>query len=328
MASSTKLPIVVTGAAGMVGSHLIDELIGRGDRVIGIDNLSVGKLENIQHHLKNPSFTFFDLDILDLEELFYEIKEAKTIVHLAAAKKISEEGSSYKTLAVNAKGTEMILKLARSLQAKVILGSTSDVYGVSEELPFHEKGNLVLGPTLIKRWSYAVSKLYAEQMAFAFYKEFQIPMVVLRYFGAFSERASFTWSGGHIPLFIDAILQDKEVEIHGDGKQTRSMAHVSDLVQGTLLAMDQDKAIGEIINIGNDEELSVLETAKLIHEIANTGKPLKIKYIPLKEIFGEYRDIQRRRPDLTKARELLGFKPQIPLRTAIEMTLKAHQNKS
>lgn len=321
MTNKKKRKILITGAAGMVGSHLVDELLARDYIVTGIDDLSVGKLENLQHHIDNKNFSFLKFDVLDLEKLFSNIREADIIVHLAATKKIGEEGSGFRTLTVNTKGTEAVLKLARTLKSKVIFGSTSDVYGMSEVLPFKEDADLVLGPSLIKRWSYAVAKLYSEQITYAFYKEFGVPVVILRYFGAFSERASFTWSGGHVPLFIDATLKDEEVIIHGDGTQTRSMGHVSDLVRGTILSMESEKAIGEIINIGNDEELSVLDTAKLIHEIAKTEKPLKLKYVPFKEIFGEYKDITRRLPDLTKAEQLLGFKPEVRLRKAIEITI-------
>ncbi len=317
-----KDPIVVTGAAGMVGSHLIDELLKLNQKVIGIDDLSVGKLENVSHHFQNSNFTFLKIDILDLENLFMNVRAAATIVHLAASKKIGEEGSGFRTLTVNAKGTENILKLARALKSQVIFGSTSDVYGMSNAIPFREDGDLVLGPSLIKRWSYAVAKLYGEQMAFAFHKEFGIPVVVLRYFGAFSERSSFTWSGGHVPIFIDTILKDEEVVIHGDGSQTRCMGHVSDLVSGTVATLENfDQVSGEVMNIGNDEELSVVDTAKLIHKIANTGKPLKLKFVPFKEIFGEYKDVQRRLPDLTKARKLLGYKPLVSLEKAIQMTI-------
>ncbi|MFI5348164.1 MAG: NAD-dependent epimerase/dehydratase family protein [Elusimicrobiota bacterium] len=318
---ASRSPVLVTGAAGMVGSHLIDALLERGRTVIGVDDLSVGKELNVAHHLKNPRFTFLKLDILDLENLFLSVREAGAIVHLAAAKKIGEQGSGFRTLTVNTKGTETILKLARALKSKVIFGSTSDVYGMSEDLPFREDGDLVLGPSMIKRWSYAVSKLYGEQMVFAFHKEFGVPVVILRYFGAFSERSSFGWSGGHVPLFIEAVLNDQEVIVHGDGKQTRSMGHVSDLVNGTLLALEREEAVGEIINIGNDEELSVIDTARLIHRIAKTGRPLKIKYVPFKDVFGKYKDIQRRLPDLSKARRLLGFRPKVRLREAVELTL-------
>lgn len=312
---------MVTGAAGMVGSHLVDDLLLRGYHVQGVDDLSVGKLENLSGHLSHPHFKWIQADILDLEKLLKSIQPADVIVHLAASKKIGEEGSGYRTLTINAKGTENILNLAKVFGAKMIFGSTSDVYGMSEAIPFREDGDLLLGPSLIKRWSYAVAKLYGEQMVYAFHKEFGVPVVILRYFGAFSERASFSWSGGHVPLFIDAILSDREVIVHGDGSQTRSMGHVSDLVRGTILAMEKPEAVGQVINLGNDEELSVIDTARLIHQLANTGKPLNIKYVPLKEVFGEYKDILRRLPDLTKAERILGFKPRVKMVEAIQMTI-------
>ena len=314
--------ILVTGVAGMVGSHLTGSLLERGYSVTGVDNLAVGTLENLSDCRKNPRFEFHNIDILDFESLFASVRQGvDAIIHLAATKKISEAGSSLKTLSINAKGTENILNIARGSKAKVIFGSTSDVYGMSPDLPLHEDGDLLLGPSLIKRWSYAVAKLYGEQLAFGFYKEYDIPVVVLRYFGAFSPRASFSWSGGHVPIFIDAILKNEPVVVHGDGSQTRSMGYVTDLVEGTILALENPKAVGEIINIGNDEEMSVIDTAKLIHEMADTGKPLKIKYVPLESIFGQYKDIMRRIPDLTKAKKILGYRPKVSLREAIEKTL-------
>lgn len=311
----------------MVGSHLVDELVKRDDHIIALDNLEVGKVDNLKVHLEKPNFQFLKMDVLDLENMFLNIRRADIIVHLAATKKIGEQGSGFRTLTVNAKGSENILKMARAFGSKVIFGSTSDVYGMSEDLPFREDGDLLLGPSLIKRWSYAVAKLYGEQMMYAFHKEYEVPVVILRYFGAFSERASFSWSGGHVPIFIEKILNDEEVPVHGDGTQSRCMGHVSDLVRGTLEAMEARAAVGEIINLGNDEELSVIDTAKMIHEIAQTGKPLKIKYIPFEEVFGNYRDIVRRLPDLTKAKSLLGFEPKVRLREAIELTI-AERRKS
>ncbi len=327
MAQLNLKHVFITGAAGMVGSHLVDELLKRDYAVQGIDDLSVGSEENLKAHQGDPRFTFTKMDVLDMENLLKSVREADVIVHLAATKKIGEEGSGFRTLTVNSKGTENALKLARELGSKVIFGSTSDVYGMSDDLPFRENGDLVLGPSLIKRWSYAVAKLYSEQLVYAFHKEFGVPVVILRYFGAFSERSAFTWSGGHVPVFIDAILDDREVPIHGDGTQTRCMGHVSDLVRGTILAMESEKAMGEIINIGNDEEISVIDTAKLIHRIADTGKPLKIKFVPFREIFGEYKDILRRKPDLSKAKALLGFAPQVSLHRAIELTLQERRAK-
>ena len=171
----------------------------------------------------------------------------------------------------------------------------------------------------------AVSKLYGEQLSFAYHHDHKVPVVVIRYFGGFSPRSSFAWSGGHVPIFIRAILQNEEVIIHGDGQQTRSMGFVSDLVNGTVLALENDNAIGEIINIGNDEELSVVETAKLIHRIAETKNELKLKFIPLSDVFGKYKDIQRRIPDLSKAKRILGYQPQVKLEDAVRITIREVQ---
>jgi len=307
----------------MIGSHLLDRLMeDQSCTVVGIDNLRIGRIENIEQHINNDRFMFHKVDVLDLSRLIDLARDADTIVHLAAAKKIGESGPALDTLKINVEGTDNVFKAAETSNSKVVFASTSDVYGMSPDLPFREDGDLLIGPSMIKRWSYAVSKLCAEQIAYGHYKDRGIPMVILRYFGAFSPRASFSWSGGHVPLFVDAVLQDKEIPIHGDGSQSRSMAAVDDVVEGTLQAMQRDQAIGEIINIGSDEEMTVLECAELIHKIADTGKPLRIKYIPFSEVFGAYKDIMRRVPDLAKARRLLGYEPKVDIETAIRQTIE------
>lgn len=314
--------VLITGVAGMLGSHLSDTLLERGYDVIGIDNLSFGKIENIQHNIVNPAFRFYCIDVLDIDALKILGKDINIIVHLAAVKKISESDSSMATLKINTKGTENILEVAKMWGAKVVLASTSDVYGMSNDLPFKEDGDLLIGPTMIKRWSYAVSKLYDEQLAFAYYKDYGVPIVILRYFGGFSSRSNFRWSGGHIPIFIHAILNDEEIIIHGDGSQSRSMSYALDLVDGTVLAMENEKAIGEVINLGSTEEMSVLDSAKLIHQLANTQQELKLRFIPFSEVFGEgYKDIMRRVPDLTKAQKILGYHPKYSLKNAIQLTI-------
>ena len=305
----------------MIGSHLLDELLAKGYTVSGMDNLSYGKIENILHNVSNPNFKFYEADISDFETLKNLGKDADIIIHLAAVKKIGEKDISIPTLRVNAKGTENIFEVARILGKKVVFASTSDVYGMSPDLPLSEEGDLLIGPSMIRRWSYAVSKLYGEQLAFAYYHDYKVPVVIIRYFGGFSPRSSFAWSGGHVPIFIKAILNDEEVIVHGDGSQTRSMGFVTDLVNGTVRAMENEKAIGELINIGNDEELSVLETAQMIHKIAGTGKELKIKFVPMNEVFGKYKDIMRRIPDLSKAKRILGYMPQVKLEEAIKITI-------
>ena len=315
--------IMITGVAGMIGSHLLDSLLSNGKhQVIGVDDLSFGSMKNISHNLQNPNFRFIKCNILDEKRLSEIIDKPDIIIHLAAVKKISESESSFPTLRVNVMGTENVFKIAKESNSKVIFASTSDVYGMSESIPFREDGDSLIGPSMFKRWSYAVSKLYCEQLAFGYFKEHKVPTVILRYFGGFSVRSSFLWSGGHLPIFVKKILDNEEILIHGDGSQTRSMAYVSDLVDGTILAMDNEAAIGEIINIGNDEEMSVLESAHLIHKLVGDKNELKFKFVPFKDIFGEgYKDIQRRIPDLSKARQILGYEPKISLEDAILKTI-------
>ncbi len=313
--------ILITGVAGMIGSHLLDELLKKDYNIIGIDNLSFGSIENIAHNIDNPKFKFYNIDICDFETLKILGKDIQTIIHLAAYKKIGEKDLAMPTFKINCKGTENIFETAKMWGCKVIFASTSDVYGMSPDLPLNEDGDLLIGPSMIKRWSYAVSKLYGEQLAFAYYHDYKVPVSVIRYFGGFSPRSSFAWSGGHVPIFIRAVLEDKELIVHGDGSQTRSMGFVSDLVNGTILTLENEKAIGEIINIGNDEELSIIDTANLIYEIANTGNKKKIKLVPMSEVFGKYKDIMRRIPDLTKAKKILGYYPKVKLKDAISETI-------
>jgi UDP-glucose 4-epimerase len=314
--------ILITGVAGMIGSHLLDQMLAYGYHVVGIDNLSYGKMENILHNIDNPNFKFYRVDVCDYESLKILGKDIDIIVHLAAFKKIGEKDLSMPTFKINCNGTENIFEVAKMWGCKVIFASTSDVYGMSPDLPLKEDGDLLIGPSMIKRWSYAVSKLYGEQLAFAYYHDYNVPVVIIRYFGGFSPRSSFSWSGGHVPIFIRAVLENNEILIHGDGSQTRSMGFVSDLVAGTLLAIENDKAVGEIINIGNDEELSVIDTAHLIYKIANTRHVPKIKFIPMSDVFGEYKDIMRRIPDLSKAKRLIGYQPKVKLEDAIKATIQ------
>lgn len=319
--------VMVTGAAGLIGSHLIDNILNTARyHVLGIDDLSYGRLTNLTRAVNHPLFHFQKLDVCEAPAIVKLAKSCDIIVHLAARKKIGESQPGAEVLSINSRGTESILEAARQSGCKVVLASTSDVYGMSQEIPFKEDGDLLLGASTAKRWAYAVSKLYDEHLALAYGKDFGVPVVALRYFGCFSERSSFSWSGGHIPLFIDWILKDEEVVIHGDGSQTRSMGYVEDTVRGTFLAMESPGAVGEIINIGNPEEFSVLESAYLIHRLADTGKPLKIKFVPMQKVFGSYRDIPRRVPDLRKAKRLLGYEPTISFEEGLRRTIELRKD--
>ncbi len=319
--------ILITGVAGMIGSHVLDRSVEAGYTITGIDNLSIGKLENIAHHLDKKAFTFVEGDVLDRSLLNDIGADADIILHLAATKKISESDCAARTLDGNTKSTENCLELARTTGARVVFASTSDVYGMAVKFPIHEDHNLILGPPHIKRWSYAVSKLYGEQLCFAYHKDYGIPVVVIRYFGAFSERSSFTWSGGHVPVFIDMVLKDEPLTIHGDGSQTRSMAAVDDVVDGTMRCLESDKAVGEVINIGNDEEMTILESARVIHRLAATGNDLKIEFIPFRKIFGDYTEIKRRVPDLSKAERLLDYRPTQDFEPYVKKIIDIHRNR-
>ncbi|MCX8489595.1 MAG: NAD-dependent epimerase/dehydratase family protein, partial [Cyclobacteriaceae bacterium] len=189
-----------------MGSHLVEELLAKGYIITGIDDLSYGSLENLSGSISNVNFKFYRVSILDFETLKILAKNVGAIIHLAAVKKISEKDISLPTLMVNTKGTENVLEAAKMWGCKVVFASTSDVYGMSPDLPLNENGDLLIGPSMIKRWSYAVSKLYGEQLAFGYYNDHKVPVVVIRYFGGFSPRSSFAWSGGHVPIFIRAIL--------------------------------------------------------------------------------------------------------------------------
>lgn len=319
--------VLITGVAGLIGSHLADSMLDAGYSVIGIDDMSAGRMSNISSAIKNERFEFKKSDISDKKALSKALKSHKfdVIVHMAASKKIGESGSSLKVLKNNVDSTVNMLDLAVRHKAKFVFASTSDVYGVSKDIPFSEDGNIVLGPSYIKRWSYAASKVFCEHLVFAYHQDYKLPVVVLRYFGCFSSRSNKGPSGGHIPLFIWEALQGETITIHGDGKQTRSMAYVDDIVKGTLKAIESHKAIGNIINIGANEEISVKRSAEIILKMAVKTSPLarraRIKYIPMGKVFGKYKEICRRIPDLKKAKKLLGYKPKINFNEAVKLTI-------
>lgn len=320
--------VLISGVAGLIGSHLADRMLAEGYSVVGLDDLSAGRRGNIRQALKSKRFVFRRADVSDAARLARAIrgKHFDIVVHLAASKKIGESGSSLKVLKNNYDSTVNMLEAARRNKAKFIFASTSDVYGVSKDLPFREDGDSVIGPSHIKRWSYAMSKLHGEHLAFAYSQQYGIPVVVIRYFGCFSARSNHGPSGGHVPLFIRQALDGGTIVIHGDGRQTRSMGSVDDVARATLLAIENKKAAGQIINIGTDEEISVRDSARIIIGVAKRfskkAKRAGIRHIPMKKVFGDYKEISRRVPDLSKARRLLGYRPTVSFRKAVEQAAK------
>ena len=315
--------ILITGVAGLIGSHLLDSLLDLGHTVIGIDDFSFGSIENIKHHFGKERFKFFKCDVRDLEYMSQLVKEVDIILHMAAVKKIWEAHQLLPTMEVIGKGTENVLNLAVMRDnAKVILASASSIYGRSMDLPCREDGDSVLGPSSVKRWGYTAAKLYTEHLAFAYYKDLNVPIVIFRYCGCYSSRSNFSWSGGHVPLFIDAVLNDRTITIHGDGSQVRPILYVSNAVQGTLSSIENEKAVGEVFNLSSEEEISVLDAAKLIHKIANTGKKLKLEFVKMKQVFGDYKEVMEKAMDIGKAKRILDFKQKVSLEEGLRIVIE------
>lgn len=314
------MKIGITGVAGFIGSHLADALLERGHSVIGLDNLSMGYLRNIEHLKGRSDFEFHEVDVRDLEGMREVFREADRIVHLAAYK-IPRYGKAIDTLEINSIGGKNVLELGRDGNRRIIIASTSDIYGKNPKLPFSEDSDSVIGPTTVPRWSYAVSKLFDEHMAMAYQSSYGVPVTILRFFGSYGPRQHLTWWGGPQSVFIAAMFKDEPIEIHGDGTQTRSFTYISDLVDGIVRATEYDKDPAIIFNLGNTHEVTILELAKLVHELYTPSRELKLKIVPYASIGGKYEDVLRRIPDITRARTLLGFNPCVDLREGLVKTI-------
>ncbi len=246
------------------------------------------------------------------------------IVFHLAARKIPRYGDALSTLHVNNEGTRNVLELAAAHNPKVILASTSDVYGKGNP-PFKESDDLVVGPSNVRRWSYAASKIFDEHLAQAYYSEKNLPTVILRFFGSYGPRNHRSWWGGPQAVFIEQALKGESMTVHGDGSQTRSFTYIDDLTTGIIAAAEREAAVGQIINLGSQEEVSILELAHLIHELVWSDKEPKIDFIPYHSFGGHYEDVQRRLPDLTRAKEILGFEWHTKLRDGLQKTIAWHK---
>lgn len=314
---------VVTGCAGFLGSNLVERLLAADKHVVGIDNLSMGRLENIAEFLSDTRFRFVRADVTD-PRCFADIRgELAGVVHLAAYK-IPRYGKALDTLKTNSHGAENVLELARRRRCKVVIASTSDVYGRNPELPFNESdSNCVIGSSKAPRWAYAVSKLFDEHLALAYQEAYGFPATILRFFGSYGPKQNLSWWGGPQAVFIDCVLNDKPLPIHGDGSQTRSFTYVSDTVEGIYQAMIRPEANGEIINIGSTEEISILELARLIKRLSGTPGEVRIEFVPYESFTGRrYEDVMRRVPDVTLCERLLGVRARVGLEEGLRRTLE------
>ena len=312
--------ILVTGAAGMIGSHLIEILLKNGFQVIGLDSFEVGVKENLP---QNKNFKLVEGSVLEVVLVENLLEKVDAVVHLATLKKGSNLHESRSTLRLITQSADIVLDAAYRLGKRVILASTSDVYGHGTSFPFRESDPVSYGPFNTRRWAYATAKQYTEQLAFD-YAHDGLDVRIIRYFGGFSERSCSGWQGGHVPIFIKRILENESLEIHGDGSQTRCVTYGADLALGTYLALTTEGVEGELFNIGGTEEISVKDTALRIAEIAGLEEPV-INYIDIKKIFGTYQEIQRRLPCLDKAKELLGYEPQWSFEKGVKQMIKFYK---
>ena len=296
---------LITGGAGFVGSHLAEALLEREEEVYVIDNLSTGSIENIEHLKENRRF-HYTIDTIINEPVTAELVDrADVVFHLAAAvgvRLIVE--SPVNTIETNVHGTETVLKLANKKKKKVLLASTSEVYGKSVQFPFREGSDLVLGATNKGRWSYACSKAIDEFLALAYFKEKKLPVVVTRLFNTVGPRQTGQY-GMVIPTFVKQAISGRPITVFGDGSQSRCFTDVFDVVRAIITLVERSEAVGEVFNVGSEQEITILELARKVKEL--TGSKSEIVFVPYDEAYEEgFEDMQRRIPDMSKLRSLTG----------------------
>ena len=312
--------VLITGGAGFIGSHLSDAYLERGDEVYVLDDLSTGSIENISHLKKNPRFHYTIDSVHNLPVVAELVDQCDVVFHLAAAvgvKLIVE--SPVRTIETNVHGTEVVLAQANKKKKKVLIASTSEVYGLSAEVPFREDGNLVMGATTKGRWSYACSKAIDEFLALAYWREKKLPTVVVRLFNTVGPRQTGQY-GMVIPTFVKQSLAGRPITVYGDGQQTRCFGYVGDVVGALVKLMDEPSAVGEVFNIGSNEEVSILELAQRVKELTNSGS--EIVFVPYDEAYEEgFEDMPRRVPDITKIGARVGFRPEMKLDGILEKVI-------
>jgi len=302
------MKILVTGGAGFIGSHLCEALLKNGYEVYVIDNLSTGSLDNIKHLLENKDFHCTVDTIMNSDVMDKLVKKCDRIYHLAAAvgvKLIMDK--PIETIETNVIGTEIVLKKANKYKKKVLIASTSEIYGSHVEHSLKEDDNRILGSIKKRRWAYACSKSLDEFLAQAYFIEKKLPVVIARFFNTVGPRQTDAY-GMVIPNFVKSALLNKPIVIHGDGKQTRSFCHVSDVVGAVMLLMERPDAEGDVFNIGSEEEVSIEYLAKMIKNA--TASKSEIVRVSYEKIYGQgFEDMRRRVPNISKIRKLIGYKP-------------------
>ena len=308
-----RMRCLITGGAGFVGGHLAEALLKRGDTVYVIDDLSTGSIENIEALKEDRRFHYVIDSVMNERVLAELIDRVDVVFHLAAAvgvRLIVE--SPVNTIETNVHGTELVLKLANKKKKKVLLASTSEVYGKSNDVPFHEESDLVMGATHKGRWSYACSKALDEFLALAYHKEKRLPVVIVRLFNTVGPRQTGRY-GMVIPNFVKQALLGHPITVYGDGSQSRCFTYVGDVVNALIALVEHEGAVGQVFNVGNDtREISILDLARKVKE--RTQSASEIKIVPYDQAYeAGFEDMPRRVPDLTKIRALTGYQPKVDL---------------
>ena len=312
---------LITGGAGFIGSHLAEALLDAGHSVDIIDNLSTGSIRNIDHLKVNPNFTY-TIDTLTNEPLLAELIDRNDVIfHLAAAvgvKLIVEQ--PVHTIETNVHGTEVVLKHANKKRRLVFIASTSEVYGKNLDVPFREDADLVMGATVKHRWAYACSKAIDEFLALAYWKERGLPVIIVRFFNTVGPRQTGQY-GMVLPSFVRQALTGEPITVFGDGTQSRSFTYIGDVVGCLLKLVNEKSAVGEVFNIGNREEISILKLAEQVK--AQTGSSSPIVFVPYDKAYeAGFEDMPRRVPDLSKIHKLVGYEPQVQLKEIIAKVIE------
>ncbi len=315
---------LITGGCGFIGSHLAEELIKKNKKVIIIDDLSTGNLKNILNILTHPNLTLIIDTILNsfiLEEL---IKKVDFVFHLAAivgVKKVIE--NPILSIIVNIEGTYNVLKHCAKYKKKVLIASTSEIYGKSKDVPFSEEADIIIGSTKKKRWSYACTKAIDEFLSFAFYEEHKLPVIVVRLFNTVGPRQSERY-GMVIPRFVKQALTGNPITVFGNGEQSRCFIHVKDVVQCLIKLIEKEESFGEIFNIGSCEEIKIKDLAFLVKELTKSSS--EIVFVNPQEIYDKgFEDMERRLPDISKIKKLIDFKPSYGIREIIEDVIEFYK---
>lgn len=305
--------VLITGGAGFIGSHLADRLIANGDEVYVIDDLSTGSLDNIEHLASHPRFHLSIESVLNETVMNELAQKVDHIYHLAAVVGVDlVVGSPVRTLETNLKGSEMVYQLAHRFHKKVLLASTSEVYGRhSKNVPLKETDDRIYGPTTVGRWSYAGAKAIDEFLGLAYHRERGMEVVIARFFNTVGPRQTGQY-GMVIPRFVQAALEGKPITVYGDGGQSRSFTYVGDAISAITALMGCDKAVGEVFNVGNGQEITILELAHKIKSI--TGSCSEIRCISYEAAYGKnFEDMEFRTPDITKINQFIGYEPTVNL---------------